>query len=206
MCEKHLASGNDLRVPLWTIEVGLQKIYDALRGAENITVVTLYEKMGLDPDSPRKERCLDDLGKLLRTLRANGYVTKTGHAGGYVSYSATAGAKWNLGVSVSIDDVPTNVFTPTASQVKHIQPETPQEELRGRDSGDDVYTILRRMEQEMADMKVALKAVFRLLEEQRSAPTLCPIAKLKMSQHPLIRGTAPEEVPTVIGDKATEKP
>ena len=113
LCEKHLKSGNDLRVPVTTLDMGLPKIYQWMLNAyrntntHNFNVTELLD--GVDPSfvtsSPaEQERKLNDMAKLCRTLRANGFLVKEGHRNGFVCFSVLHEEQWDLGVVVSIDE------------------------------------------------------------------------------------------------------
>lgn len=105
LCARHAASGKDLRIPAYVINLGLEKIYDTIRRQkQGFSVETILDI--LDPgyaDRIDGVNCKNALAKLFRSLRANKFLLKKGHVNGFVVYELGEGWKQNY---VFIDDEP----------------------------------------------------------------------------------------------------
>ena len=119
ICARHAISGKDLRIPIYVINLGLDKIYETLRKQkQGFSVETILDI--LDPgyaDRIDGANCKNALAKLFRSLRANKFLTKKGHVNGFVVYELGEGWKQNY---VFIEDEPPTSKDKTVSDVAHI--------------------------------------------------------------------------------------
>ena len=218
LCQKHAGAGNDLRVPQYVLDIGLDNVYNAMVKRNDLFSV---EDIIRDVDSGF-DTCSDDdkinrtnaMAKLFRTLRANNYITKRGHYNGFVCYSKNA---WEIGVSVSVDE---EIATPTVIQKPEVVPVAVNMQQRIEGARQNISTLMSVFEKEKYlklqqdfDQMVARVAALESLQKsvdllwqkakQLDETTLkimheidtlkggedaCPVAKMRAGMHHMLGG------------------
>jgi len=93
LCDKHAATGKDMRIPKFVLATGLSKIYSTMQ-LQKMSFSVEDIMLALDPyytENPDVLNNLNAMAKLFRTLRANNYIVKNGHRDGFVVYSLGQG-------------------------------------------------------------------------------------------------------------------
>lgn len=203
LCIKHAATGNDLRVPKYVIDMGLEKVYHAIESWNGLfsveDIVSQVDDLYLTSDERYKTNCTNAMAKLFRTLRANGYITKRGHYNGFVCYSKNV---WKTAVEVSIAEESVANKPAKGSSCSHCEAlaadlATLQQKVNAMGSYTKTFECIVK---DISTLWDKLKKIDELHErlvrevgELKGRPTeTCPIARMRSDMHVMLGGKKQE--------------
>lgn len=207
LCDNHTVAGADLRIPVMLIS-DLPEIYKAMLSSDSFTALDVLDK--IDPAFARsdndeyKERRLNDMGKLLRTLRANCYVVKVGQRSRYTLFQIKNRGRWSQQVAVMVaeevvpkpDDVTARETAKRAAQdLIGVEKKTSVEEIllsHAKCLSDHTRELLSlRKENETLRQQVAdlTTRIAETIVGQTVSGHDCPILKLRKGRAEVLRGS-----------------